>query len=98
MKFQDDSSMPNTYIQKSRNQYHRVQSLCQKRGRNSGLGVFSRRIAVVFDSFAAILKKIFVDELRKSFFKNKKRLCASVKTSSSGSTHISLITECFADA
>ena len=79
-------------------QYHRVQSLPRKRGRNSGLGVFSRRIAVVFDSFAAILKKIFVGEFRKSFFKNKKSLCASVKTSSSGSTHISLITECFADA
>ena len=77
---------------------HRVQSLPRKRGRNSGLGVFSRRVAVVFDSFAAILKKIFVGELRKSFFKNKKRLCASVKTSSSGSTPISLITKCFADA
>ena len=78
--------------------YHHVQSLPRKRGRNSGLGVFTRRIAVVFDSFAAILKKIFVGELRKSFFENKKRLCASVKTSSSGSTHISLITECLADA
>ena len=78
--------------------FHRVRSLHRKRGRNSGLGVFSRRIAVVFACFAAILKKIFVGELRKSFFKNKKRLCASVKSSSSGSTHISLITECFADA
>ena len=77
---------------------HRVQSLHRKRGRNSGLGVFSRRIAVVFASFAAILEKIFVGELRKSFFKKKKRLCASVKTSSSGSTYISLITKCFADA
>ena len=77
---------------------HRVQSLHGKRGRNSGLGVFSRRIAVVFASFAAILKKILVGELRKSIFKNKKILCASVKTSSSGSTYISLITECFADA
>ena len=79
-------------------QSHRVQSLHRKRGRNSGLGVFSRRIAVVFASFAAILKKIFVGELKKSFFKNKKRLCGSIKTSSSGSTYISLITECFADA
>ena len=47
---------------------HRVQSLHRKRGRNSGLGVFSRRIAVVFASFAAILKKIFVGELRIFFF------------------------------
>ena len=79
--------IPNIYI-------HRVQSLPRKRGCNSDYGFFSRRIAVVFASFVAILKKIFVGELRKSFFKNKKRLCASVKTSWSGSTHISLITEC----
>ena len=54
---------------------HRVQSLPRKRGRNSGLGVFSRRIAVVFDSFAAILKKIIVGELRKYFLKIKETLC-----------------------
>ena len=40
----------------------------------------------------------YLGELRKSFFYHIKRLYASVKTSASGSTHITLIAKFFADA